>query len=99
LSTTLITNFALRGESVFGTSLAHKILWRDKHYLTATIALLKVFFKANILNDLCVEHNTLVYFGDDFLSKNCANIISGVGFVVFLVDLVCDVLVFDFLYF
>jgi hypothetical protein len=93
LSISTVAFFTLCGETIFGAAFSHKVFSIHKQNLSASIALLKVFFKAHILNDECVELSGLVNARNDFLAENCADVVCSVGFAVFLVDDIGNVLV------
>jgi hypothetical protein len=57
------------------------------------MTLFEVFFKAHILNYQRMKACGLVDTRNNFLAEDGANIVSGIGLAVFLVDNVGDVLV------
>jgi hypothetical protein len=93
LSISTVAFFALGGKSVFGAAFQYKVFGIHKQNLSASITLLKVFFKAHILNDKCVELSGLIDSWNNFLAENCADVVRSVGFAVFFVDDVGNVLV------
>jgi hypothetical protein len=93
LSISTIAFFAFCGETIFGAAFAHKIFSIRKQNLSASIALLKVFFKAHILNDERVELRGLVNSWNDLLAENCADVVCSIGLAIFFVDNVGNVLV------
>jgi len=96
LSISTVAFFALCGETIFGAGFAHKILGINQKPFAASIAFFKVFFKAHILNNECVKLRGLINPRNYFLSKDCADVISRIGFAVFLVDYVGNIRVLDF---
>ena len=93
MSISTIAFFALCGETIFGAAFAHKVFSIRKQNFSTSIALLKVFFKAHILNDKRMELSGLIDARNDFLAENCADVIRSVGFAVFFVDDIGNVLV------
>ena len=85
--------FALCGETIFGAGFAHKVFGIHKQNLSASIALLKVFFKAHVFNDERMELSGLIDSWNDFLAENCADVVRSVGFAVFFVYNIGNVLV------
>jgi hypothetical protein len=57
------------------------------------VTLFEVFFKAHILNYQRMKVCGFVDTRNNFLAEDGANVISGIGLAVFLVDNVGDVLV------
>jgi hypothetical protein len=99
LSISTVAFFAFGRKSVFGAGFAHKVLGVNKQNLAASVTLLKVFFKAHILNDERMELGGLIDARYNFLSKDCADVISRIGFVVLFVDDVGNIRVLDFVNF
>ena len=93
MSISTVAFFAFSRKSVFRAAFTHKVFSIHKQNLSTSITLLKVFFKAHILNDECMELSGLVDSWNDFLTENCADVIRSVGLAVFLVDDVGNVLV------
>jgi hypothetical protein len=93
LSISTVAFFTLCGETIFGATFSHKVFSIHKQNLSASIALLKVFFKAHILNDERMELGGLIDAWNDFLAENCADVVRSIGFAVFFVDDVGNVLV------
>jgi hypothetical protein len=93
LSISTVTFLALGRKSIFRPGLSYKVLSINQQNLATTIALLKVFFKAHILNNQCMEVRSFINMGNNLLSKNRANIVRGVGLAVFLINLIRNVLI------
>jgi hypothetical protein len=93
LSISTVAFFAFCGEAIFGAAFAHKIFSIRKQNFSTSIALFKVFFKAHVLNDECVELRGLVDSWNDLLAEDCADVVCSIGFAVFFVDDVGNVLI------
>jgi hypothetical protein len=93
LSISTVAFFALCGETIFGAAFPYKVFGIHKQNLSTSVALLKVFFKAHILNDERMELSGLIDSWNDFLAEDCADVVRSVGFAVFFVDDVGNVLV------
>lgn len=93
MSISTVAFFTLCGETIFGAALSHKVFGIHKQNLSTSIAFLKVFFKAHILNDERMELSGFIDARNDFLAENCADVVRSVGFAVFFVDDVGNVLI------
>jgi hypothetical protein len=96
LSISTIAFFAFCRKAIFRARLPYKVFGIRKQNFSASVTFLEIFFKAHILNDKGMELGGFIYARNYFLTKDCADVISRIGLVIFFVDDISNVLIFGF---
>ena len=95
MSCFLLTSLATSGEAVVRTGFSGKVFWTSQQIRTATQANFEVFGEEYIGDYFFVLFRRVVDARDDTLAEYCGDVVWGVGFVVFVIDMPGNVGVFD----
>jgi hypothetical protein len=96
LSVRAIAFFTFGRKTIFRSGFSNKIHSINQQPFSASIAFLKIFFKAHIFNDERMELGGFVDAWNNFLTEYRTDVICSIGFAILFVYDISNILILHF---